>query len=176
MTDPQPNRDDGPLPDGEIDAERLKAITGLRKGAHKKPESGLCVMEAVAYIRRLPHSDSPSCVHPDLISLAQGVNDSMPSNVRNELLLPRVTSFIGTVGGDFRAIVEAAVVTAERHCPDRWATQRARHALNLGRVGSAMDYARQAVVPDGNPRTLKPWMPAVDMIDAMIAAAKGVSV
>lgn len=57
----------------------------LKNGGHRKREDGMCFMEAVAYIKGLPHSDSPSCTDPVVAAYARALNDLMPDDQRQRL-------------------------------------------------------------------------------------------
>lgn len=56
----------------------------LEAGAHE-PDDGRCVMEAVAYIAGLDHTDAPACVDDDLAELLRGWNDALDDNDRQRL-------------------------------------------------------------------------------------------
>lgn len=62
------------------------ALPQLRRHAHLHPDDGACLMEFVSLLAGQPWSDSPSCTHPLLASLARIVNDALPDNRRTELL------------------------------------------------------------------------------------------
>ena len=68
----------------------------LLAGKHSSPEAGMCAMELVAFIERLPHSDSPPCTCPVLGAFVRRGNDAMGDAIRQRLLayLPRL---VGTV-------------------------------------------------------------------------------
>jgi hypothetical protein len=69
---------------------------GLKVGAHNRPSDGLCAMEAVAYIRRQPHSDHPPCVSPAIAALMRSWNDALPDAERS-ILLPLLPKLIDTI-------------------------------------------------------------------------------
>lgn len=81
----------------------------LRRGKHNSPEAGLCAMEMVAFIERLPHSDRPACTCPVIGALVRYVNDSL--SLRDRLLpyLPRV---VGTVAPRFERARAMFIVEA----------------------------------------------------------------
>jgi hypothetical protein len=81
----------------EIDEARWQEVQkrGLESGAHTSPESGLCAMEAVAYIRRQPHSDHPPCVSPVIAAFMRSWNDGLPDDERG-ILLPLLPKLIDT--------------------------------------------------------------------------------
>ncbi len=78
-----------------IDPQRLAQITRLDKGGHDTPTDGLCFMEAVAYVRGVPHTDHPSCVAPVLGAFGRGLNDILPDDLRQELI-PLIPLIPGT--------------------------------------------------------------------------------
>lgn len=90
--------------------EGLK-LPPLKVGAHKRPEDGLCAMEMVAFIERLPHSDRPACTSPVVASLVIFINDSLSDDGRQALLpwLPRV---VGTVAPEFERARSYAIIQA----------------------------------------------------------------
>ncbi|MGH3828685.1 MAG: hypothetical protein ACRDQX_16170, partial [Pseudonocardiaceae bacterium] len=79
-----------------IDTEKLNLIV-LKRGAHSSPEQGVCLMEAVAYVRGLPHTDTPSCVSPVLSAFGRRLNDVLPEDRRQELV-PFIPLLPGTTG------------------------------------------------------------------------------
>ena len=64
--------------------EDLK-LPKLSKGAHKEGSGELCIMEAIAFIEREPHSDMPKCASPVVAKYCQRINDNIPHERRNEL-------------------------------------------------------------------------------------------
>src|SRR5579859_1885883 len=75
----------------KIDFEHLF----LRKGSHASPANGMCVMEAVAYFRGLPHSDKPPCVSASIGDFLRTWNDALPDDDR-QMLKPYVFLVPGT--------------------------------------------------------------------------------
>lgn len=57
----------------------------LESGSHPSPESGMCVMEAVAYFAHEPFSDYPECVSPVLTAFLMSWNDSLADEPRQRL-------------------------------------------------------------------------------------------
>lgn len=57
----------------------------LKKGAHRSPEEGLCLLEAVAYVRGIPHTDHPPCVSPVLGAFGRCFNDNVDDDFRQQL-------------------------------------------------------------------------------------------
>lgn len=70
---------------------------GLARGRHERPEHGLCLMELVAWIAGEKHSDRPVCACPALTAYGRRLNDLMPGEWRDELLLPIAPMLVGTV-------------------------------------------------------------------------------
>jgi hypothetical protein len=69
----------------------------LTVGAHDNPDDGLCLMEAVAFMRGLEHTDSPACVSPVLAQLGRNLNDALPDALRQDLK-PLIPLLPGTAG------------------------------------------------------------------------------
>lgn len=68
----------------------------LASGSHRTPESGLCLLEAAAYIAGEPHSDHPDCVCPVLAAFGRSWNDSLDDEARNRILKPFLPRLVGT--------------------------------------------------------------------------------
>ena len=66
-----------------IDKLQLPPLQG---GAHDSPAEGVCAMEMVAFIERLPHSDKPECTCPVIASFVRGANDLLSAAERQKLL------------------------------------------------------------------------------------------
>lgn len=68
----------------------------LQMGRHTSPRDGLCAMEMVAFIERLPHSDSPPCTCPVIAAYVRVINDAMGTAERQQLLpyLPRLVDTV----------------------------------------------------------------------------------
>ncbi|MDN5859773.1 MAG: hypothetical protein L0H84_14230, partial [Pseudonocardia sp.] len=77
-------------------AAKLTGIT-LAKGSHETPDDGLCLMEAVAYVRGISHTDRPACVAPVLGEMGRGLNDALPQDLRQQLI-PLIPDLPGTAG------------------------------------------------------------------------------
>jgi hypothetical protein len=69
----------------------------LKKGKHDSSDDGLCFMEMVAFMERLPHSDKPECTCPIIANFMIGLNDYFPSDNKRNLLLPYLPKVVGTV-------------------------------------------------------------------------------
>ena len=67
-----------------LDLSKLDTIQ-LAKGGHRNPDHGLCLMEAVAYIRGIEHTDHPPCVSTVLGTYGRALNDVLPDDRRQEL-------------------------------------------------------------------------------------------
>ena len=72
----------------------------LQKGGHETPDDGLCLMEAVAFVRGIPHTDRPPCVSPVLGDFGRNLNDVLPDDTR-QLLVPLIPVLPGTAGDGF---------------------------------------------------------------------------
>ena len=80
-----------------IDAEKLTGIT-LAKGGHDSPEQGLCLMEALSFVRGIPHTDRPPCVSSLLGEMGRSLNDVLPDDLRQQLI--PVIPALPTTAGD----------------------------------------------------------------------------
>ena len=74
----------------------IPQFPSLAKGSHLPGSHRLCAMELVAYMERLPHSDSPPCTCPVLAAYTRCLNDHIPGEWRNALL-PLLPMLVGTV-------------------------------------------------------------------------------
>lgn len=77
-----------------IDSERLAQIT-LSWGPHASRDSGMCMLEAAAYLAGEEHSDHPQCVSPILGRVGRTVNDVTPDFSRQDLVR-LIPSMLGT--------------------------------------------------------------------------------
>ncbi len=75
--------------------KNLEEIT-LKVGGHNSPEDGMCVMEAVSYLRGEPFSDKPTCVCPVIAAFLRRWNDDLPDADRDRLLKPLILECVGT--------------------------------------------------------------------------------
>lgn len=73
----------------------------LKRGAHASPQDGVCAMEMVAFLERLPHSDAPECTCPVLAAFVRSVNDMLCDDERQQLL-PYLPRLVGTVAPEFK--------------------------------------------------------------------------
>ena len=71
----------------------------LKKGNHKNPDDGLCVMEAAAFVAGEPHSDSPACVAPTIAAFCRLWNDAL-DDVDRQMLKPIIPLSVGTNTGN----------------------------------------------------------------------------
>jgi hypothetical protein len=64
----------------------------LDQGSHKRPEDGVCLMEAVAWVAGEQHTDVPECACPVLGAYGRQLNDRMPHEQRQRLavFVPRL--------------------------------------------------------------------------------------
>src|ERR1044072_7276238 len=79
--------------------DRLEVLRSrqLLSGGHTDPESGLCVMEAVAFVAGEKHSDQPKCACPVIGSFLRTWNDRIPDvDTRTRLLMPFVERLVGS--------------------------------------------------------------------------------
>src|SRR6266850_2567249 len=77
--------------------ERLRELD-LKSGGHQKRDDGVCVMEAVAWLRDQEHTDHPACVSPVMAAFFRSWNDGLPSDAeRNRLLKPLIPVIVDTV-------------------------------------------------------------------------------
>ena len=67
----------------------------LENGSHQSPDEGVCLMEAVAWLAREPHSDKPNCVCPVLGAFGRGLNDCLDVERRGRLK-PLIPALVGT--------------------------------------------------------------------------------
>jgi len=65
-----------------LDGLNLPTLSG---GSHDEGSEDLCIMEAIAFIEREPHSDTPKCTAPEVAHFCQGLNDAMPQEYRDKL-------------------------------------------------------------------------------------------
>jgi hypothetical protein len=79
-----------------IDSAELDRIV-LAKGGHGSPAEGLCLLEAVAYVRGIKHTDHPACVCPVLGAFGRHLNDVLPADLRQQLI-PLIPDLPGTAG------------------------------------------------------------------------------
>ena len=68
----------------------------LKAGFHK-PDSEMCLLEAVAWYSGEPWSDKPACVSPTLAAFGRAWNDGMRSDEEREQLKQYIPMLIGTV-------------------------------------------------------------------------------
>lgn len=81
----------------------LAGIT-LKRGGHPSMEHGLCLMEAVSYFAKEPHSDHPQCACPMLTGMGMMLNDSLSNDEKRAELKPLIPMLVGTRGdGHYRA-------------------------------------------------------------------------
>lgn len=79
-----------------LDTIKTLKLPSLQSGSHDSASAGLCAMEMVAFMERLPHSDSPPCTCPVLAAYTRGINDMLPDADRQRLL-PYLPRLVGTV-------------------------------------------------------------------------------
>ena len=103
----------------------------LSRGKHRSARRGACFMEYASQLAGERWSDSPSCTHPALASLARLVNDWTTDDARSQLgtLIPSV---IGVVGDDPRIELTLAVRAAVFALPV--ASEERQRVLAVGLV------------------------------------------
>src|SRR6266511_4273928 len=69
----------------------------LEKGAHETRDSGVCLLEAVAWFAGREHSDHPPCVSPVLGTFGRAWNDALDDTTRQRLI-PYIPRMVGTAG------------------------------------------------------------------------------
>jgi hypothetical protein len=80
-----------------IDTARLAKLPPLSAGGHASRREGMCVLEAIAYVRGLPHSDHPPCVSGVIGAFLRSWNDALPTDAdRDRLLKPLILDVVGT--------------------------------------------------------------------------------
>ena len=67
----------------------------LEKGAHHTRDSGVCLLEAVAWFAGREHSDHPFCVSPVLGTFGRAWNDALGDSTRQQLI-PYIPRMVGT--------------------------------------------------------------------------------
>jgi hypothetical protein len=79
--------------------EQLLSEINLGKGGHADRASGVCAMEAAAWLAGREHSDHPPCVSPVIAGFVINWNDNLPSDdERNRILRPVLPLILGTAG------------------------------------------------------------------------------
>lgn len=123
----------------------------LKAGSHPNRRSGVCVMEAVAWLAGEPHSDRPECASPVVAAFLRHLNDQMPPVVRQQLkpLIPRIA-------------VSRASDAVER--------QRAYVAADYA-VREAAPWALEAAGLYAEAASLRVCAPVVDAVTARVARA-----
>jgi hypothetical protein len=96
----------------------LSALT-LAHGGHDTPAEGLCLLEAVAWFRGIPHTDYPPCVSPILGAFGRSLNDRLADGPR-QALVPFIPRMPGTAG-DGLDVARLDVMT--RWMLDSWAAR-----------------------------------------------------
>ncbi len=75
-------------------------LPALGRGRHRSPKKGACLMEYASLLAGERWSDSPSCTHPALATLARAVNDCTGDQARQGLLtvVPDIVHALGVQG------------------------------------------------------------------------------
>src|SRR5579885_1976853 len=69
----------------------------LRSGNHSSRDSGVCLLEAAAWMAGEEHSDAPKCVCPVLAAFGRSLNDAMGDEARQSLI-PLIPKLLNTRG------------------------------------------------------------------------------
>jgi hypothetical protein len=127
-----------------IDTKRLEGLR-LSKGAHPTPEAGVCLLEAVAWVRGQPFSDHPPCVSPVLGAYGRSLNDALPEDKRQQLVrfIPRLVGTAGDTDRDMRRSYMALDYLLRHYLP-AWLelaglTERAEQIRQAPEVRTAAD-------------------------------------
>ena len=67
----------------------------LDKGSHRDRDTGVCLLEAVAWFAGKKHTDYPLCVSPILGAYGRNLNDALPDDKRQQLK-PFIPRLVGT--------------------------------------------------------------------------------
>src|SRR5258708_4095876 len=83
-------------PAPRLHVERLEGLV-LKSGGHSAPDKGMCVIEAFAFVRGIPHPDQPPCVSPIIAGFLRSWNDALPDDeTRTRLLVPLIPDLLDT--------------------------------------------------------------------------------
>ncbi len=143
---------------GHLGIEKLL----LKGGAHGNRETGVCLMEAVAWFAGESHSDRPACTSPVLAAYGRITNDWLNDEERQELvvLIPRLVGTAGNSALDIRRgqlladranmvfvpianVAASAAESAESAAGSAWSAA-ARSAAAWSAAGSAWSAAAAA--------------------------------
>ena len=88
----------------QIDPKRLEKVQRwtLRSGSHPEPKrvtskTGMCILEAVAYVAGETWGDHPECACPVIGAFLRNWNDNLPDDAaRTRLLAPLVPRLVGS--------------------------------------------------------------------------------
>lgn len=85
-----------------LDVRKKLPLTDLKKvrleeGCHARRETGVCAMEAVAWLAGEKHSDTPKCTSKVLSAFVQNLNDYSNDKDRQKLK-PYLTKLLNTAG------------------------------------------------------------------------------
>jgi hypothetical protein len=119
----------------------------LKHGSHARPEDGVCLMEAVAWVAGEAHSDHPACACPVLAAFGRQLNDRLRDEER-DLLVRFVPRLVGS-----RA---TAAVERER-----------MFALADAAVRRFLPFALEAAGRDADAARLRGLAPIVDRASAL---------
>jgi hypothetical protein len=139
----------------------------LRRGKHRSPRHGACVVELASMLAGEDFSDRPREVCPVIASFMRTVNDSVPE-AQLGMLRPYAPAIVGTRGGRrerrerARRCARWAVELGSPTGMAAWSVRRwvgaeqagalaARAALRAGGIEMALTLA-EALIGDGPPR------------------------
>ena len=135
----------------------------LGYGKHPNRNSGMCAMEAAAYLAGEIHSDRPQCVCPVIAALMRTWNDKVPDDLRQSLVKPLIPSVIGT-RSDVATQNRRAILVAD------W-TQKVVLPLWLDLAGLADDASALRALPEATRADQLQVSSRVEAIDAAKAHA-----
>ena len=139
----------------------------LQKGSHRSPKAGLCAMEMIAFMERLPHSDAPACTCPVIAAYVRVLNDEMPDRLRPRLL-PYLSPLVGSVAPDYEVGRAQFFASVARE----FAAYAAADAAAYAAVAAADAAADAAAAARGAAYTVGVdaiWQRALDAIDGALA-------
>ena len=79
-------------------------IHHLSRGAHNRPNQGMCLLEAASFLAGEPFSDHPRCVSTTIAAFGRRWNDDLNDADRDRLLLPLLPEILNTAPTDERLL------------------------------------------------------------------------
>lgn len=161
--------------------KRIIALDGvvLDRGAHDRPEYGMCVMEAVAYFSGEEFSDHPTCVSPRIGAFLRTWNDQLEDEPRQRLQ-PYIQRVVGTntepadeetrawLATDWLVRVHTPVWLELAGLKNEAAKLRALPALSSSEIATV---ACQSVIKEACSQAAAAWAAAGDAARAAARAA-----